>query len=431
MKPIKQAFAIWPQHNWQRRTLLFFSLAWLVIGAVAHAQMPFAPPRAPRVSSQSAEIGEAPARTTAAAQVPPFNSQAPTNPQAPVASRSLDGAKPLVGGQIVARFDGQVVLASDVLWQVNMIIDQNRDKIPPGQEEDARRMLLRQQVMGLLDTKLLYADFRRNVPAENLPKIEENLMKPFEESEIPRLMKILEVKSRDELAEMLEKNGSSFAAVQRQFIERTIAGEWLRQRLPQSKPVTHEQMLDHYKGHRKEYDFPAQARWEELMVRFDRFGGDRAKAWRAIAEMGNEVWQQVASKPNVRGAVFTEIAKAKSHGFTAKEGGLHDWTTLDSLRCQEINDALFSLQLGQFSNIIESEQGFHIVRVLQRKKSGCMPFTKAQSGICKKIIAEQKKGVVAKELAKLRKDCRVWTVFDGNLGAEQLARSATSDRQPR
>src|SRR5690606_21797968 len=137
----------------------------------AHAQVdpPFAPPPQPSVVA-----------SPAAATTPQVDySVTPT----PVATE----AKPLEGGEILAKIDGEIVLASDVLWQVNMILDANRDRIPPDQVEDARRALLRQQIMGLIDTKVLYAEFKRKVPHENIPKIEENLAQPFEDSEVPRL----------------------------------------------------------------------------------------------------------------------------------------------------------------------------------------------------------------------------------------------------
>ena len=329
--------------------------------------------------------------------------------------------KPLECGQIVAWVDGQVVLSCDVLWQVNIILEQNRDKIPPGEYESVRKMLMRQQVLGLIDTKLLFADFRRTVPEEGLAKIKENLEQPFEEHEIPRLMKMLEVNDRRSLAELLNKYDSSIREVKRLFVERTVAGEWLKQRIPKPKPVTHEQMLEHYQEHLKDYEYPSQVQWEELMVRLDRFGGDRSKAWQAIAGMGNDVWWQVSQEPNARGAVFEKIAKARSHGFTARNGGRHDWTTIDSLRCQAINDALFSLEVGQMSNILESERGFHIVRVLRRKKAGRTPFTDAQASIRERLEEEQLKDMVTKEIAEIRKSSRVWTVFDGYLGAEKLS----------
>ena len=51
---------------------------------------------------------------------------------------------------------------------------------------------MQQLVMGLIDTKLLFADFRRTVPPENLPKVEESIAKPFEETEVPRLIEDVE-----------------------------------------------------------------------------------------------------------------------------------------------------------------------------------------------------------------------------------------------
>src|SRR5690606_235465 len=117
-------------------------------------------------------------------------------------------------------------------------------------------------------------------------------------------------------------------------------------------------------------------KWEELMIRFDRSGGDRNAAWRALAEMGNEVWSQVSANPGVRGPVFAAVAKAKSHGFTASEGGLQE-TTIGSLKCDDLNTALTTLEIGRLSDCIESEQGFHLIRVLERKEAGRTPFTEA------------------------------------------------------
>jgi len=373
------------------------------------AQSAFAPPPPPRVSGVRGIYDPAQQQPSPAKIAPPVRQQAPAIPS-PITPTPSTGAQPLEGGEIVARVDGEIVMASDVLWQVNQILAANRDKIPPHQLDEARRTLLRQQVMGLIDTKLLYADFRRTVPAENLPSIEENLLKPFEENEIPRLVKALELKDRRELVEMLDRSGSSLSDVQRQFNERTIAGEWLRQMAPKPKPVTHQQMLDYYQEHLEDYDVTAQAKWEELMLRFDRFGGDRAATWHAIAEIGNELWQRVAKNPQVRGAVFTQIAQEKSHGFTAKEGGQHDWVTRGALRSKVIDEALFSLQVGQLSNILESENGFHIVRVLQRK----------EAEIRKRIESRNRRGLVEAGLVKLRKQSRVWTTFDGDISGPKL-----------
>jgi len=403
-------------------------LSWLLAAAPVLGQSPFSPPPPPQAAvvgpSVSTPVVNTPAVSAPAVSLPTTPSKDPITPTA-----SGGGAQLLEGGQIVARIDGQIVLASDVLWQVDQLIEANRERIPDEKVGEARQALLRQQVMGLIDTKMLYANFRRQVPAENLPTIEENLEKPFEGQEVPRLMKMLKLNSRHELDALLRKSGTSIADVRRQFNERTIAGEWLRQMVPKPKEVTHEAMLDYYNEHKKDFETTAQAKWEEVMISFQRVDNDRTAAWQAITSIGNEVWQRVSQQPGLRGPVFIEIAKQKSHGFTAQAGGGHDWTTQGALRSAAINQSLFSLKVGQLSNVIESERGFHIVRVLDRKQAGCTPFTEAQATIRQELGKDQRQGLAQAELAKLRKKSRVWTLFDGDLSGPQLSRKRQSSKQ--
>jgi hypothetical protein len=376
-------------------------------------------PRA--MPSGPAGIETAPAATFTSQPTPVDPEADPTQAvAAPSGPTSSVAPVPIEGAQIVARVDGQVILASDVLWQVRQLIKMARQPIPPEHIAEAEQMLMRQLVMGLIDTKLLYGDFRRTVPPENMPKVEESLATPFEEIEIPRLIGMLKLEDRNDLEDALAKSGTSLREVQRQFNEKTIAGEWLRQRMPKLQPITYEELLAYYQDHLKEYEFPAQARWEELMVRFDRVNGDRAEAWRQICAMGNDVWQIAVANPALRGPVFTNVAKERSQGVTASEGGIYDWTNLGDLKCEAMNEALTNLAVGQMSDGLESEQGFHIVRVLERKQAGRTPFTEAQAAIRKSLEDEQKSTLLEGELIKLRATARAWTIFDGELNGAQL-----------
>jgi hypothetical protein len=337
-------------------------------------------------------------------------------------------AQPIEGSQIIARIEDQVVLASDVLWQVNQMIALNNQPIPPEHLGEVQQMLMRRMVVQLIDTKLLFADFRRTVPPENLPKIEASIVEPFEKVEIPRLLEILKVKDRVELEAKLRQSGSSLKTVQRQFTERTVAQEWIRQKTPKPKPITHEELLAYYQDHLKEYEYPAHVKWEELMVRFDRMGGNRDAAWKMLAEMGNEVWDHVKANPDLRGPVFAQVAKAKSHGFTADKGGLQE-NGLGDLKCETLNEALANLQLGQMSDRLESDQGFHIVRVLERTPAGRKSFVDVQSEIRKSLEAEQKEAAIAGELARIRKSARVWTTWDGELAGDRLAQTLSGKQK--
>jgi hypothetical protein len=370
--------------------------------------------------------GAPPATFIAPGSITPDQLAIGAGAQPPVAAAEVPAAaKPIEGSEIVARVEDQVILASDVLWQVNqMIVLQEQStgqKVPPDQLPQIQEMLLRRMVTQLIDTKLLFADFRRTLPPENLEAVNKSIAEPFENIEVPKLIKMFNVKDRIELEAALKHSGASLKEVQKQFTEKTVAGEWLRQKMPKPKQITHEDLLAYYQDHLKEYEYPSQVRWEELMVRFDRHNNDRNAAWQALAAMGNDVWAAVVANPTLRGPVFGQIAKERSHGFTAPDGGIHDWTTLGSLKCEELNQALATLELGQLSPGIESEYGFHIVRVLERKEAGRTPFTEAQAKIREKLETEQKEVLLNAELQELRKKARVWTKWDGELTGERLA----------
>jgi len=332
----------------------------------------------------------------------------------------------LEGCQVIARFDNQIVLACEVLWRVNLMLEAHQarapqeQRVPPEQLAEVRSQLIRRDLGAMVDRKLLYNEFRRNVPPENLPRVEQSLMQPFEEKEIPELMKQLKVDNQHELERELARLGSSLADARRTFNERVIASEWIRSKVKINEEVSPDEMLEYYQSHLAEYEYPTQARWEELMVNKSRFASERA-AFDEMARMGNAVWQQGQRTP-VFGPAFSEVARKTSDGFTANKGGIHDWTTKGSLQCAAMDEALFTLQVGQMSQIIDSGPAYHIVRVLERREAGRKPFTDVQGEIRDALKEQRMQAKMEDYLVELRRNARVWTVFSGNTTAEALMR---------
>jgi parvulin-like peptidyl-prolyl isomerase len=366
---------------------------------------------------------------------PPPDIAPSTTPLAKAAPLSAADNANLEGCQVIARVDDQIVLACDVLWRVNQMLEEHQKKVPANQQvpeeqlKGVRQQLMKREVASMVDRKLLYNEFKHNVPAENLPRIEENLREPFEERELPQLMKQLNVTNQRDLETELTRLGSSLADVRRTFNERVIASEWIRSKVKVNEDVSPDELIDYYRAHLADYDYPSQTRWEELMVRKKRFK-DASEAFAELARMGNDVWQQGTQK-TVRGAAFADVAKAKSDGFTAKNGGVHDWTTKGALQCAALDQALFTLQVGQMSSIIDSGDAFHIVRVLERKEAGRKPFTDVQGDIRDKLKEKRFQAEAEKYLTKLRQDARIWTAYTGNVSAEVLVGRKPGEAQKR
>jgi parvulin-like peptidyl-prolyl isomerase len=317
-----------------------------------------------------------------------------------------DQLNPCEGARIIAHVGSEVILESDVAGPVNDFLQANKDRIPANQVEATREYLIRKQLKNLIQNKLVYIDAKHTIPSEGWPQIEKQLDKVFEDGELEKMMKRVGVKSRRELDEKLKTLGTSVEIEKRSFFERELVRQWVHQQIKRDDEITYDQMVFYYRRHLNEFTTPARAKWEELMVRSEKYPNDDA-ALAALARIGNQVV--------IGGAKLAEVAKAASDGATAPSGGAWDWTIKGSLVCKEIDNALFDprLPVGQLSPIMKSPDGFHIIRVTRREDVRVMPFLEAQVQIREKIVKERSDKQLHEYLAKVEAKTPVSTIFDG------------------
>ncbi len=307
-----------------------------------------------------------------------------------------------------------MILEDDVAGPINDFLRANKDRIPPDQIEATRNALMKKQLQNLIQTKLVVLDAKQKIPPEGWSQVQKQLDKAFDESEIERMMKQMHVGSRRELEQKLQKLGASIEEARRSFSERELARQWIHMQVKRDNEVTPDQMIAYYRQHLNEFTTPTRVKWEELMVRPDKYPSDAA-ADAALAQMGNQV---------LAGANFADVAKAKSDGATAPNGGAWDWTTKGALVSKELDSALFDprLPVGQLSPIIKEPNGYHIVRVISREPRRVMPFLEAQVQIRQKrekIAKQRYEKQVQEYLAKLEARTPISTIFDGQKGSEQ------------
>ena len=233
------------------------------------------------------------------------------------------------GCQVIARIDGQVVLACEVLWRVN------HDARSEPRQDSARpvrsgpRQLMQRTLTGMIDQKLLYGEFRRNIPPENMPRIEENLLPHFDETRGA---------AADEAARREEPARAGTGTLAAGFVARRRAAIVQRARDRLGMDSLEDQGQRGSQPARRwssttattaaKFEFPTKARWEELMV---RKSGIPAQAQQAYAQAGADGKRSLAAswrrirRPTT--PLFADVAKAKSEGVNAAKGGVYDWTT--------------------------------------------------------------------------------------------------------
>jgi hypothetical protein len=312
---------------------------------------------------------------------------------------------------IVARVGPEVVLESDLLtpkaldWLASV-----SSGLKPEQIRELRMQICRQVIDQHVETLLVYVDACREIPSDKLPEVRQNVDKAFDEQMLPNLMKDAGAANSLEYEQMLRAKGQSLDRMRKQFFERGLAQEWLRKNVKADGEIPHADMIAWYHAHLADYEYPARAKFESLTMKTG-LKRSRQEAWDSLASMGNEV---LAGRP------FAEVAKARSEGPTAAAGGGFDWTSKGSLASKRLDEALFSLPVGQLSTIIDDDSSLHIIRVTERQDAGRTPFVEAQTEIRGSLRDERRQKSMDDYLARLRERTPVWTIFDSGDGPAAL-----------
>jgi len=312
--------------------------------------------------------------------------------------------------QILARVGNETILAADVVPLAEQALEEKlkeaspeqRAAIPQEQYDKLKWQFTKVLLDQMIEVKIRYADAVANIPKENLPRVKASINESFEKTALKKLMDKHQAATRAELEKKMAAQGQSLDQQRQIYLERSLASGWESQHIKENRETPVSDILGYYQQHIDEFEYPAKARWEELMVDFDRYNS-KTEARAAIAKMGNEVLQ---------GADFGTVAKDRSHGPTRFDGGVYDWTTKGSLVSKILDEAIFGLPVGSMSQILEDERGLHIVRVIERVDAGRKPFEEAQVPIRDKLREADQERQRKEFVAKMKQRIPVWTIFD-------------------
>ena len=331
----------------------------------------------------------------------------------------MPGMKSIDMAQVVARVGPEVVLAGDLMTPA---ASEWLNKVSPGlqpeQIAELRFKIYQQVIDQHLETLLVYVDACRTIPEENLPEIREKVNEAFDQEQLPRMVQAAGVGSVREFEQLLRSQGQSLERMRKMFFERALAQEWLQQNANTTGEIPHAEMIAWYQNHLDEYEFPAKSRFEQLTVKVNQ-KQPRNQAWNRLAAMGNDV---------LNGRSFAEVAKESSEGPTAYNGGLYEWTTRGSLVSEIIDNAIFSLPVGELSAILDDQQALHIVRVVERTNAGRTPFIEAQVAIRMELHRQKQDHSRTEYLNRLKNRTPIWTVFDDKQKNTRLAENPSTMR---
>ena len=276
-----------------------------------------------------------------------------------------------------------------------------------GDEAAFRRkaaVLIAREVRMQIERTLLLAEARKDISEEGMKLIGKEVEKRFRRA-------VAEAGgSRTAFAERLREHQSDLETWTRDQREGLMIQAYLQRHLGSEVRVTRRMMRNHYEANAKRFRTEDRVRIQAVSSPVKAFlpalgSGDSAamkQARRKARELIDKAAAELAS-----GKDFAEVARKHSRGPMASEGGVWPEMPLGSLRDAKLEALAFAQRPGQVSGVVETPEGFYIVKTLARTEGRQLPFEKVQGKIEIELRQQEYDRLAREYFDKLRANATV------------------------
>lgn len=312
-------------------------------------------------------------------------------------------------GELIAVVGPDHILAGEMFPMVDSVLSEYADKMPKEQMLKLRREYVRPALKSYIPTKVMYLSFFKQMAGKGLTVAQQTDAKTkamgrgrkiFYEQRIPQLLESNNAVDLLDLDRKLQERGFSVSIMEKQFIETVMAQQVVQMQVPEQPQVLLAELRSEYDAKPEKWERPARAKWRQITVRFEK-DRSREEVQEKIALLGNSIF--------IGGAPFESVAKQSSEGFTAQQGGLHDWTVQGSLKSEVLDKAIFTIPLRRLSSIIEDEFGMHIIEVLEREEARKVPFEESQKDLQEELRKSKREKLIKEVQDKAMNTMPIWT----------------------
>ncbi|MBN2180432.1 MAG: peptidylprolyl isomerase [Sedimentisphaerales bacterium] len=278
----------------------------------------------------------------------------------------------------------------------------NTTQMPPAILEQYRKQI-RPQALDQLVAECLLAE-----------KVKQGNIVVSDEEVINALTQMLssqpEPLTLEDYKQKLIENGKNFDE-QKERIRKGLAYERvLGAQLEGKLNITEEDARKFYDENIKQFERGEQIRASHILIKpVYTQGGDPNEAKAVAKAKAQELLKKIKE-----GADFAMLAKANSNCPSAERGGDLGFFSKGDMT-PPFEEAAFGLNLGQISDIVETEYGYHIIRVTDQRGAGAIPFDEVKDNLIQQLTTQRQNELTNAYIESLKAEAEI--VYPADTGA--------------
>jgi peptidyl-prolyl cis-trans isomerase C len=272
--------------------------------------------------------------------------------------------------------------------EVRLILPNLAAQMAPEQGEPDPDQLFEAAIEQVVNTKLLAQEARRR----------EVTVAPEEMAEI---MTQIEERSggREALEAALGNAGVTYGDLEGAVGEGELAQRFVETSIRPGVAVTDGEVETFYTENPERFQTPAQIHARHILYTSEHGDSDEE---RSQAEQNAEA----ARKRALAGEDFAGLAKELSQGPSAKDGGDLGFFSAGSM-VPAFSEAAFALDPGEISEVVETQFGFHVIKVEERRDAATRPLDEVREPLRNALLELKVTADIETLLDKLRAEAEI------------------------
>jgi peptidyl-prolyl cis-trans isomerase C len=235
-----------------------------------------------------------------------------------------------------------------------------------------------------------YYDQEQQKMIEKNPQIKENILLQMVRSTV--------------IAQLAKKRGfdkkAEIRSQQEMIINNFLATVYLQKEVVEKITINDDKARSYYKDHSDVFKTPEMIRVKHILIKTEASAPEEEK--KKAKAKAEEVLKRVKG-----GEDFSKLAAEVSDDTGTKDkGGDLDFFPRGSM-IPAFEEVAFSLKPGETSGVVETEYGYHIIKMEEKKEALLEPYEKIKDKVKEEALQEMRKAAVSEFIEKALKNAGV------------------------
>jgi len=270
---------------------------------------------------------------------------------------------------------------------VNNFVE-NQKMLGAGPQEGDMDKLREDVLEELISAELLYQESKK----AGLGDLKEDINKQFENIKNG-------FSSKEEFRKVLKERGVTEKELRDDIKKGLYIKTFLDRDVYSNITIDEAKKKEEYEKNKDRLDIPEHVKASHILIRVDQGATDDDK--KAAKKKIDDLRKMVLA-----GEDFAELAKNNSQDSSAANGGDLNYFKRGAM-VKPFEDAAFSLETGEVSKVIETQFGYHLIKVSDKKPARSLTYDEVEKDIERFLLDQNRQKELAEVIDGLRKNAKI------------------------